>query len=249
MGPRRASTILRRTAADAALLVAFGLFMGVIGPFGTLEAPGWVRYLYWQICILGGGVIGVTLDETVGRQFRSLGWRLAFDSVAMTPLVTLLVAFVSSNLLRTRLELDQVTELVFQVFVVCVPIMALRILVWREPAPAPVAGPQPDPAATFRKRLPARRREARLIAVEAEDHYLRVHTDQGSELITARFADALAELAHVKGFQTHRSWWVAADAIEAVRWLRGRGQATLAGGLTVPVSRSNASALKEAGWF
>jgi DNA-binding LytR/AlgR family response regulator len=70
--------------------------------------------------------------------------------------------------------------------------------------------------------------------VEAEDHYLRVHTDAGDELITARFGDALAELAARQGFQTHRSWWVAADAIDEVRWLRGRGEAQLKCGLSSP---------------
>lgn len=251
MGRGGASTILKRTAVDAALLVGFGLFMGFIGPYGTLEAPEWVRFLYWQICIVGGGVIGITLDETMGRHIRHAGWRIVADSVAMTPLVFLLVAFVSSNLLHTTFQPRDFLELLLQVFVVCVPIMALRVLVWRTPAPAP---PPPPPAeapadAAFRRRLTAKRREARLIAVQAEDHYLRVHTDAGDELITLRFADALDELSGLKGFQTHRSWWVAAEAIEGVRWTKGRGELRLAGGLTVPVSRSNAAALKDAGWF
>jgi hypothetical protein len=243
-----ANPILRRTAADAALLVAFGLFMGVLGPYGTIAAPDGVRFLYWQVCIVGGGVIGIVLDETVGRRFGALGARVLVDSVTMTPLVTLLVAVVSSHLLHTHLDRAELLGLVFQVFVICVPIMALRVLVWREPRVAVVA-PEPPCDAAFRKRLSARRREARIFAVEAEDHYLRVHTDAGEALVTARFADALDELARAKGFRTHRSWWVAADAIEAVRWSKGRGELALANGLTVPVSRSNAAALKEAGWF
>src|SRR5581483_3303103 len=100
-----------------------------------------------------------------------------------------------------------------------------------------------DAAVAFRQRLSAKRRAARLFAVEAEDHYLRVHTDAGDELITARFSDALQELAGLAGYQTHRSWWVAAGAIEAVRWRRGRGELRLACGLTVPVSRTYTQAL------
>jgi DNA-binding LytR/AlgR family response regulator len=53
-------------------------------------------------------------------------------------------------------------------------------------------------------------------------------------------------LAH--GYRLHRSWWVAADAIEEVRWKRGSGEARLSGGIVAPVSRSCAAALKEAGW-
>jgi DNA-binding LytR/AlgR family response regulator len=63
-----------------------------------------------------------------------------------------------------------------------------------------------------------------------------------------RFAEALAELALAHGYRLHRSWWAAADAIEAVRWKRGRGEARLAGGIVAPVSRGCAAALKEAGW-
>ena len=96
---------------------------------------------------------------------------------------------------------------------------------------------------------PAKRRTARLIAIEAHDHYLKVHTDAGEELITLRFADALEELARAHGWRVHRSWWVAADAVEAVRWRRGAGEMRLAGGLVAPVSRTYAPVLKEAGWF
>ena len=97
-------------------------------------------------------------------------------------------------------------------------------------------------------RLSARRRAARLIALAAEDHYVRVHTDAGSELISMRFADAMAELAQAHGFRVHRSWWVAAGAIEGVRWRRGSGEARLEGGLVVPVSRNYAAVIRQAGW-
>jgi DNA-binding LytR/AlgR family response regulator len=88
-----------------------------------------------------------------------------------------------------------------------------------------------------------------LIAVEADDHYLRVHTDAGSELVTARMSDAMNELAAAHGFRVHRSWWVAADAVEAVQWRKGVGEVRLVGGLVTPVSRSYGPALKAAGWF
>ena len=100
----------------------------------------------------------------------------------------------------------------------------------------------------LRLRLSAKRRAAKLIALEAEDHYVRVHTDAGSELISMRFSEAVEELALAHGFRLHRSWWVAADAIEAVRWRRGGGEARLIGGIAAPVSRSHAPALKDAGW-
>ena len=86
-------------------------------------------------------------------------------------------------------------------------------------------------------------------SVEAEDHYLRVHTDRGSDLILMRLSDALAELEGLEGAQTHRSWWVARDAVRGVTRGDGRATLTLEGGLSAPVSRRYARALREAGWY
>lgn len=133
-------------------------------------------------------------------------------------------------------------------------VLVVRTLAWRR-LPAYVetrtiiSPPLPETEAAFRRRLSARRRPARLIAVEAHDHYLKVHTDAGEELVTLRFADALNELAQAHGWRVHRSWWVAADAVEGVQWRRGAGDIRLVGGLIVPVSRTYAPTLKEAGWF
>ena len=60
---------------------------------------------------------------------------------------------------------------------------------------------------------------------------------------------ALDELARAHGWRVHRSWWVAADAVEAVRWRRGTGEISLVGGLTAPVSRTLGPVLKAAGWL
>ncbi len=244
----------RRAALELALLLAMALFMAAIGPYGTGTLPPPRALLYWFLCMVGGGLIGIAIDETVGRGAGSFGRRLAISSLGMTPLVTLLVLFVSHVLLRQPLNTGRYLWLLWQVLVVCVPVMALRALVWRRPRTVVetrvvVAPPLPEAEAAFRLRLSARRRAARLIAVEAYDHYLRVHTGAGSELVTARFAEALEELAGAHGFQTHRSWWIAADAIESVRWRRGAGEARLAGDLTAPISRAHAPALKAAGWF
>jgi hypothetical protein len=236
-------------ARDGILLLGAGLFLAALGPFGSITASPLTRFLYWPGVIVGGGVIGVAVDELGGRRFVNPWVRWIFDSVVMTPGVCVLVAF-ASRWAYGPFPIRQVfTALSWQVLVISVAVMGVRQLVQQRLGPPPAEPPLPRADAAFRKRLSARRREARLIAVEAEDHYLRVHTDAGSELIGLRFADALSELAGVAGFQTHRSWWAAADAIEAVRWRRGGGEVRLAGGLTAPVSRTFAKDLKAAGWF
>ena len=100
-----------------------------------------------------------------------------------------------------------------------------------------------------RFRLPPRLRGATLHAVQAEDHYLRLHTDRGSDLILMRLSDAVAELEGLEGARTHRSWWVARDAVRDASRGDGRAALTLEGGLVAPVSRRYARALREAGWY
>jgi len=253
MANPRTPLLLRRAAAETALFLAAGLFLSVLGPFETARLDWLVRAIYWPTVIVGGGVIGIVVDRLVMARAHGFWPRLIASSVLMTPFVTALVWAVSGMMFARPNNHPDLAPLFFQVFVISFGVMGLRQLAWRgvwtERAAADARAEPVDPSSAFRQRLSARRRAARLLAVEAEDHYLRVHTDAGDELITLRFSDALIELERLSGYQTHRSWWVAAAAIEAVRWRRGRGELRLACGLTVPVSRTYSATLKREGWF
>ncbi len=112
--------------------------------------------------------------------------------------------------------------------------------------PVTVAAAEPSPR--ILARLPLRLRHARLLALEAEDYYLRVHTDAGSDLILLRLADAIAETDGLPGARCHRSWWVARDAVTAVNRQGGRITLGIAP-IEVPVSRSYVTQLRAAGWL
>lgn len=104
---------------------------------------------------------------------------------------------------------------------------------------APDAALEPEaPVAPNRllNRLPAHVR-GRIIALEMEDHYVRVHTDRGSALVLLRLSDAIAEVASIAGRQVHRSWWAADDAIEHFERVGRAGQIRLGNGLIAPVSQ------------
>lgn len=244
----------RRWAIDLAILIAIGLLMGFLGPFGSDRLPVMGRYVYWMICMIGGGLISILADDLLRPRIPIIWRRVAVGSLIMAPPVTLVVLSTEHLLFAGRLDWQGFLRLIWQVWPILLAVMTVRALVWRR-LPARVetrtviAPPLPEVEAAFRQRLSAKRRGARLIAIEAHDHYLKVHTDAGAELITLRFADALVELARAHGWRVHRSWWVAADAIEDVRWRRGVGEIRLVGGLKAPVSRTYGPALKEAGWF
>lgn len=235
------------------MLVAIGLLMGFLGPFGSDRLPAGDRYTYWMICMVGGGLIAIWGDDLLRPRIAAIWRRVAVGSVVLTPLVSLLVLSTEHLLFGGRLDWQGFLHLLWQVWPILLAVMAVRALVWRS-LPARIetrtviAPPLPEVEAAFRQRLSARRRGSRLIAIEAHDHYLKVHTDAGAELIALRFADALEELARAHGWRVHRSWWVAADAVQDVRWRRGVGEMRLVGGLTAPVSRTYGPMLKEAGW-
>ncbi|WP_253189307.1 hypothetical protein [Brevundimonas sp. LM2] len=81
----------RRWGIDVAILVAIGLLMGFLGPFSSDHVPIAARYLYWMICMVGGGVIGFVADDLLKRRLPGAWTRTVVVSAAMTPLVTLFV--------------------------------------------------------------------------------------------------------------------------------------------------------------
>jgi hypothetical protein len=112
-------------------------------------------------------------------------------------------------------------------------------------AGAPVSLPEPRFLARMTK-YPGTRLE-QVLAVEAEDHYIKVHTEAGAELVYYRFADALDDLRAHDGLRVHRSFWVRRGAIERVDASGRQWELVLRRDLRVPVSRANQGALRLAG--
>ena len=135
------------------------------------------------------------------------------------------------------------------VYAVCVVMVTGGVVVSRAQAATPLleAAEAQDVVARFMQRLPVKYRTADLWAVSSEDHYLRVHTSLGEELILMRLADAMRDLAGTDGLQTHRSWWVARDGVADTRREGGKLSLVLKSGKVAPVARTHASAVKQAG--
>jgi DNA-binding LytR/AlgR family response regulator len=176
--------------------------------------------------------------------------------IAFLIAVPLSIVVVSSNALFLGTKAAGIVDFAVVAGVVFVVSCVITALNYATTPTAPIvvlktatAASSFEPPSRFMARLPMRLRHARLIALEAEDHYLRVHTDAGSELILMRLGDAVAELDGLEGSRTHRSWWVARAAVTDVVVTAGRVSLTLHGGLSAPVSRSSKAALAQAGWL
>jgi len=232
-----------------------GLFLTFLVPFGTGGASLLVRFAYWMGLAEGGTVIGTAIryvlvrvaDPSNQRPFAMAGLTAAL----MTPPTSGLVWLATRLAFGPQSLHGHLIELAFAVFVICLALSLVQTLA----APrAPIAAPvleKPAPAQTpkFLDRLSPRLRGAELHAVAAEDHYLRVYTALGQDLILMRLSDALADLEGLGGAQTHRSWWVARAAVADVRRGDGRATLVLTSGVEAPVSRRFFQALRTAGWF
>ncbi len=78
--------------------------------------------------------------------------------------------------------------------------------------------------------------DAEIYAVKAEEHYVRIWSATGTDLVRYRLTDAIDELSSWNGSQIHRSWWI---NWEEVREWQHRGRSieiVLSNGLRVPVS-------------
>jgi DNA-binding LytR/AlgR family response regulator len=76
-----------------------------------------------------------------------------------------------------------------------------------------------------------------IVAVEAEDHFIRVHGPEMSELVYCQFGEAVTDLARLDGLRVHRSWWVARAAIAGAVRINGNPGLRLVNGTQVPVGR------------
>ena len=233
--------------------VGAGAFLAISGAFGSGGTPLGQRLLYWiPLLVLGGlwgHVCGALVTRFIDPDARPWTATTALTAVITGPL-TVGVWAATGFFFEGRLPpAEALIHFLPPVLLITAVLSALNVFLGRErPVETHASAPGATPA-RFLDRLPPKLRGARLIAVEAEDHYLRLHTDRGSDLILMRLSDALAELEGLEGAQTHRSWWVAKDAVASVARGDGRAALTLTGDLTAPVSRRYAKALRETGWW
>jgi len=228
--------------------VGIGLILGVSGAFGSDLAPPGPRIAAFVATGIALSFTGYGLD----RALRLSHWfagrrpaRTATVGAAMTLLTTLASFLVVRAATRGRVGLDDLPGFLLISLVMSAVFTALAFALFREPAAAAAEAPG---TVRFLERLPPKLRGAELWAVEAEDHYLRLHTSKGQDLILLRLADAVAELEGLEGAQVHRSWWVAREAVTDIRRGDGRATLTLKDGAQVPVSRTYAAVLRQRGW-
>ena len=235
-----------KTLGIVTLLAAGFTWFNVYGSGGSL----WLRFLMWFITMLVGAISSIFVVPFV----FDARLKTAHPSLKIIVAAALLSVPVTFTLMLFMMALGNPIPLVFipiqfgYVFAVSLVITVGGFLMDRAHRLAELEDAQPeDRIADFLQRLPVRFRGADLWAISSEDHYLRVHTDRGEELILMRLADAIRELGEDNGLQTHRSWWVAKQGVADSRRENGKLYLVLKSGKEAPVSRTYQPNVRAAG--
>jgi hypothetical protein len=226
--------------------------LAVSGAFGTGAVSILRRLIFWQSMTAAGVTLGIIASRFIVPEawFERRPWVAGGAIVLIVSVpMTCLVALGDCVMNRWTFRVGLILEMFPSTLATSAALTALAFLIRPREPDQTHAAEKGAPSAKFLGRLPARLAGADLWAVEAEDHYLRLHTSLGQDLILMRLGDAIAELAGIEGARTHRSWWVAKAAVAGVERADGRATLTLVDGAEVPVSRAYAKALRESGWI
>ena len=240
----------KKQGRNTAVLFAVSAFLAFINPYdatGSLSYP--LALLYWFAMVMGGG-IGADLSMSLYDKYYENGpivWRLLIGAVMSALLVTSFILVIEA-VFNDAIPISYWPYVYGLVLVIATAITGVGYLADQtfNPQASPADG-SPDGLSTFMQRLPIKFQTAQLHAISSEDHYLRVHTSVGEEMILMRLADAVRELGGASGLQVHRSWWVAKAGIAEEKRENGRSLLVLKSGTQVPVSRSYRAKAKEAG--
>lgn len=238
--------------------VPVGLLLGFAGPFGSYPAlPTATRYAFWLGLTVAGVVSAMAAESLLPlTRLRAgtvrIGAVAAISALPMTFVVAWTMSLVQPGRFYTPLQLPALFAAVAAVQLLVVFTMRIASPAADEsdaadPAPViltpePEANPAVFPAALLGRLPPGIGSE--IIALETEDHYLRVHTVGGSALILMRMADAVAMLDPRLGAQVHRRWWVAQAAVMNARTEGQKLSLCLIGNILVPVGRTFTAAAK-----
>ena len=226
-------------------MAGIALILAIAGPFGTGALMPFVpRLIYWAALVGltygAGALIGPPLEARLERRPDWLRHVVIGSAIGLA--ASAIVLLLNLALFRFWPAPGELVETIAVIVPIGVVVTFLLGLLERHGA-APETRPAPPP---LLDRLPLDKRGT-LVALSVEDHYTRVRTTRGEELVLMRLGDAMRETGATPGGQVHRSHWVAWEAVRAARRQGDRAILTMSHGDDIPVSRTHIPTIRDAG--
>jgi len=246
------------------VVISIGLFIGFLAPFGMHELPVFMSISYWVFtCVCGYFIYSPLINlghKYLSEKFSAPWLRVAIPSLIASILMSLVVPLITMIFFNSPINL--INDFVhFLPKTLVIGGVITFFSVWQNHVKqqqqqlelstkvieehASTADTKSIQIEQFMSLLPINKR-GQLLCLEMDDHYLKVHTDKCSHMLLMRLKDALLQLEGFPGLQTHRSWWVASDAVVSVNKQNRKMTLLLSNHLEVPVSRTFVDAVKAA---
>lgn len=261
-------TATERLMAEAGIVAAVGAAIALFDwvPLGAM--PLGARLVWWIGGSLAAWLVFLLLARVGKAMARLIGLASYWGYLLAVPFTTLVVAYAVAGLTGGTAAMFGAQFAGFWLLALAIGagFFALFFAIYaraaRAPEPvaqpvampsAPAPAPEPGPAvpgiaiSSLHARLdpgfPA------ILALAAEDHYVRVIAAERSALVLMTLAEAAALMPEGSGAQVHRSWWVARSAVTGQQRSGRDVQLVLHGGFAAPVSRSRMAELRALGWI
>jgi hypothetical protein len=246
------------------VVISIGLFIGFLAPFGMDELPVFISMSYWVFtCVCGYFVYSplINLGHKYLSERLSAPWlRVALSSLIASILMSLVVPLITMIFFNSAIDLiNDFFNFLPKTLIIGGVITFFSV--WQNHVKQQqqqlelstkviedhtlMADAKSIQIEQFMSLLPINKR-GQLLCLEMDDHYLKVHTDKGNHMLLMRLKDALLKLEEFPGLQTHRSWWVASDAVVSVNKQNRKMTLLLINHIEVPVSRTFVDAVKAA---
>lgn len=241
--------------SDKRLWMAFAAIVALFvftGPFGTIDRLGFaerlgfwltVHFVTWSIALTGVALV----SAWNGENSRIGIWQTIIGCCLATPLIGIAVSLIRTLFLNEQITVVSVFWQMLQALPVAIIIGIVAYFFFQPAQPLSSDIKTRDTDARLMLRLPPEKR-GELLYMSMQDHYVEIVTAKGRELVLLRLADAINEAGSTTGIQIHRSHWAAFAAITETRRSGGKTSVVMSDGAELPVSRTYAGGLREAGF-
>lgn len=258
MSDRQSQSALREwrrlfgNPVTAVIVLAVAALLAILGPFGTeTRLTLGPRFAYWLVMVVATFSVGTLVNTAIGPRLPER-WPLPLTisvlgigvGLAITPVVT---ALNMASFGYWPAPADWPALLAQLLAIALIVTVIFQVLDARPSARTNDTGHSAIPGTpALLDRLPLDKRGP-LVALSAEDHYTRIRTTRGEELLLIRLVDAISETSPTDGMRVHRSHWVATAHVTGATRDGDRAVLSMEHGPDIPVSRTHVPAVREAG--